>query len=589
MIAISYNELIEFTRNEIDAIETSISFNNLLDISSLHNSGNVISNCEISKNKISLIRSVKFSFVYNSSKIRKGDRVSVVNSKRKFEGIVLSIGLKSIDIKISGFGNLDLLESYLIILRTDYLNILALKALIQMKENVQGWGLLLSFLGQMPIPPKIALPKTGKNLTSKPVFDSDFADPLIKDVFQKCLEEPYLLGIQGPPGTGKTTLLAEIAVGYVAQKKRILILAPTHLAVNNALSIIRAKNKVVEIVKLGDPLQNDGLSVGIRTDVYKSYMEEYRLRRNTPEPIIGMTFHSAIIYFSIRNNYFIPNCVLIDEAGQLALNLGVITGTFGASVNIFFGDHRQMAPIFPSELTGHPLAKSIFERLNETYPQLVYRLTQTYRMNDELTQTVTNLFYKQTDGITLSSSDHIKNRRFKVYPGNAELKTVRTMLDTDSFVLGVCESTDDEQMNHKEATMVFDLADDFIKYSGNVKSEIAIVTPYRKQVSLIRSKFLKSGYTDETIPLIDTVERVQGQTVEIILISLCASDLDFIENNSEFILSPNRLNVTFSRARTKVVLLLSPNYLHLPQTSIRLIEASLMMRYLMLHSKVVYF
>lgn len=56
------------------------------------------------------------------------------------------------------------------------------------------------------------------------------------------------------------------------------------------------------------------------------------------------------------------------------------------------------------------------------------------------------------------------------------------------------------------------------------------------------------------LPIVDTVERVQGLTVELVAVSLCASDRDYVRSLASFLLSPNRLNVAISRARTKVVL-----------------------------------
>jgi superfamily I DNA and/or RNA helicase len=61
-----------------------------------------------------------------------------------------------------------------------------------------------------------------------------------------------------------------------------------------------------------------------------------------------------------------------------------------------------------------------------------------------------------------------------------------------------------------------------------------------------------------TLPIVDTVERVQGQTVELVAISACASDRQYVSGLAGFLLSPNRLNVAASRARTKVVLTADP-------------------------------
>jgi len=59
------------------------------------------------------------------------------------------------------------------------------------------------------------------------------------------------------------------------------------------------------------------------------------------------------------------------------------------------------------------------------------------------------------------------------------------------------------------------------------------------------------------LPIIDTVERVQGLTVDLVIVSMCVSDVSYANSIAPFLLSPNRLNVALSRARTKAILVAS--------------------------------
>jgi superfamily I DNA and/or RNA helicase len=63
------------------------------------------------------------------------------------------------------------------------------------------------------------------------------------------------------------------------------------------------------------------------------------------------------------------------------------------------------------------------------------------------------------------------------------------------------------------------------------------------------------------LPIVDTVERVQGLTVELVAISMCTTDPEYASETASFIFSPNRLNVAVSRARTKVVIFVSESIL----------------------------
>ena len=54
--------------------------------------------------------------------------------------------------------------------------------------------------------------------------------------------------------------------------------------------------------------------------------------------------------------------------------------------------------------------------------------------------------------------------------------------------------------------------------------------------------------------IIDTVERLQGQDVDCIILTFASSAESYIETIRGFLFNPNRLNVMISRAKTKVVI-----------------------------------
>lgn len=75
------------------------------------------------------------------------------------------------------------------------------------------------------------------------------------------------------------------------------------------------------------------------------------------------------------------------------------------------------------------------------------------------------------------------------------------------------------------------------------------------QVRLIRSLLLSAGLQPKQIPLVDTVERLQGQQVDMIVLSFCSSSPEYIRQIASFLFNRNRINVMISRAKTKVVCL----------------------------------
>jgi superfamily I DNA and/or RNA helicase len=89
---------------------------------------------------------------------------------------------------------------------------------------------------------------------------------------------------------------------------------------------------------------------------------------------------------------------------------------------------------------------------------------------------------------------------------------------------------------------------------------VGIVTPHRAQQALTVSRLQNvfPGVPASNIrAAVDTVERFQGQQRDVILASFALGDPDAIADEDEFLLSLNRFNVMASRARAKLIVLVS--------------------------------
>jgi DNA replication ATP-dependent helicase Dna2 len=89
---------------------------------------------------------------------------------------------------------------------------------------------------------------------------------------------------------------------------------------------------------------------------------------------------------------------------------------------------------------------------------------------------------------------------------------------------------------------------------------VGVVTPHRAQISKVvgRLQAIFPGHNPTAIwNAVDTVERFQGQQRDVIIASFGLGDADLIRSEDEFLYSLNRFNVMASRARAKLVVMLT--------------------------------
>lgn len=436
------------------------------------------------------------------------------------------------------------------------------QCLAKLQPGAPGWSFFNAISGNSGIGPLRQSPLGADALA---VIDEVVAaagnaiDSSQREALEQAGRLPSLHAVQGPPGTGKTMLLALVAEALVRMGRRVLIVAPTHQAVNNALSAIRRFFPGTPLVKIGDELRRESLEDSIPCRTAKtattgiSDTDQSRL-------VVGMTFLSALHNQGIRASGLSANAVLIDEAGQLPLTQGACAGLLGAGVNILFGDDAQLPPVFAGDLSEDRLAVSLFRQVRRVAPERITRLTTTYRMNAPLCGIVAREFYGN-GGPQLVPSPIVAGNCFSLPRGEPTRESVRqVLLPATSFVWLRTPGQDSLQSNAWEAETIASLIVACLEH-GKTARDIAVVTPFRRQAALIRRTLQGLVAADADLPIIDTVERVQGLTVDLIAISMAASEPEFVASVAGFLLSPNRLNVAISRARTKVVIAASPSLL----------------------------
>ena len=86
---------------------------------------------------------------------------------------------------------------------------------------------------------------------------------------------------------------------------------------------------------------------------------------------------------------------------------------------------------------------------------------------------------------------------------------------------------------------------------GLSADQLALISPHRAQNNAVTERLGQLLGEAAALPLMDTVERVQGAERDVIVYAFTTSDPDFTER--PFLNNPNRFNVAITRARRKLI------------------------------------
>jgi len=420
-----------------------------------------------------------------------------------------------------------------------------LDALDAVADTVRGRDLILPMLGD----------------EKRPTLDFEAYQRSLEDAYQAGLNESQCEAvaqayatdlfhlIQGPPGTGKTLALAHLVRQLVADGQRVLVTALTHRAINNALNKIARVDPSLPVCKIGLETRTSDLEV-----------ENYRNFAHSGFGDIAGGYAIGATPFATRSERLSGvefDVVIFDEASQVTLPLAIM-GMLAGVKYIFIGDEHQLPPV--TTLSASEFGKaSIFSYLCGRGCENMLNIT--YRLNAELVDWPSRKFYEGA----IVPAPEAAARRLKLQGGDSQWQAV---LDPEKpLVFLELDHRNCTVKCHAEAEIVGELVQALM--AGKVKpAEIGVVTPYRAQGRLIRNR-LRTAMENESSAagkafhdlVVDTVERMQGQEREVMLVSLTTSSLAFAEQLADFYFQPERLNVAITRPRTKLIILGSPRIL----------------------------
>ena len=330
--------------------------------------------------------------------------------------------------------------------------------------------------------------------------------------------------VHGPPGTGKTYTIARIVRAMVERGDRVLLSAFTNRAVDNAIEALQEQGF------------EDVLRVGTETGV-RGDMQDIRLvTRGEPNdraaalnsaPVVAATTSSCGSR-TMREQEF--DVAVVDEASQLT-EPGTLAAVNRADRFVLVGDHEQLPPVVRAE---NRLRESLFQRLIEEHPDAGVMLDRQYRMSQRIQAFSSREFY---DGRLRPATPEVAGQTLAdlgVDPDDlpSELRGAVSFVDPDGNREG--------NANPVEADRVAEVVDAYVA-AGVDPDDIGVIAPFRAQVAEIGRR------TDVTV---DTVDRFQGSSKEVIVVSFVATG----DLSSPIFEDTRRVNVALTRAKKALCL-----------------------------------
>lgn len=426
-------------------------------------------------------------------------------------------------------------------------------------------------------------PRFGPSPSSASVLSSSAHSQLNADqhkAVEKVMSAQDYALVLGMPGTGKTTTIAHIIRALVLQGKSVLLTSYTHTAVDNILLKIRDDN--IPILRLGAPSKVHpevqqfadlaGSSAPKTMEQLKASYEDSKVVATTCLGVNHPIFRERVFDYCI-----------VDEASQITLPvcLGPI---LMAQTFILFGDHYQLPPLVQNkEAQEGGLDVSLFMFLSDAQPSSVVNLEHQYRMCEDIMELSNTLIYSghlkcgtpavasralsipnmgglkrhHANPLALTASQSQKALCLGANHGRCWIRdildpsTKACLVNTDTLAhpyQALDSAKGSRIVNEIEATVCAQLVEALIS-TGVPARDIGVITFYRSQLSILKQK-LRHHLPDLEM---HTADKFQGRDKEVVLLSCVRSNPD--HNLGDLLRDWRRINVAFTRARTKLLVL----------------------------------
>ncbi len=372
--------------------------------------------------------------------------------------------------------------------------------------------------------------------------------PEIEQIVDKALAAKDCFLLVGPPGTGKTSLALKQMVEKSSSS--ILLLSYTNRAVDEIYKALTEINHPDGFIRMGNELSC--------APEYREYLLEKHLKAcNNRREVREVIQRCRIFVGTVASVWGKPelfnlkhfDLAIVDEATQLLEPhlLGILCAKTPQGHNavdrfILIGDHKQLPAIV---LQQSELSRSLFERLYPIYKEkgidaAYATLSKQGRMHPDIAEFPSKHFYDGVLGIAglphqTESNESPRLAFYNILPSPDDQSDKSNIAEARQ-VVEICRTLKDRQ------------------------ESIGIITPFRKQIALIRKLLQEEGLDVLPNLVVDTVERFQGSQRDIIIYSFCiktqnqlAALPSYTQENGRQI--DRKLNVALTRARKQLYII----------------------------------
>lgn len=387
--------------------------------------------------------------------------------------------------------------------------------------------------------------------------------------------------VLGPPGTGKTHLLSWLITGFGAvctehrRPARTLVTAFTKNAVGNVLDAV-AKRQALHDRTAPKPIfygapPNGGLVSGVQL-LGRGDEGDLAQEIASGRTVIGATIWSlyrliasGALPATVGPTAELFDLICIDEASQMVLGHGLmaLAGMAPGCRIVVSGDDQQLPPVRAMRSTrigDREMGGSLYAFLKSTQAA-EFPLEETFRLNRPLAYFPERKFYP---GRYVSAAPDARLTLHANWRDGLDLVSRLALDPALPIVVVVHDGPAAATSNPFEANLAAKLATDLahrvegpdgvVPPHGFWSEIAAVVSPHRAQNAAIRALMPSEIRLDA---FVETVDRIQGKERDAVILSYCVADPEFALAEADFIFSPERLNVASTRARTKLVLIIS--------------------------------